>query len=79
MIIVKKINKEEFYINPMLIETIEVTPDSIITLFNGKKYLVADTAEDILNSIMEFYKKVGWISPQVIFNSYDFNENKRLK
>lgn len=79
MILVKKINKDEFYINPTLIETIEKTPDSVITLINGKKYIVADTMEEILNSIMEYYKKVGSVSPQIQLNSYDFNENKRLK
>ena len=79
MILVKKINKDEFYLNPTLIETIEKTPDSVITLINGKKYLVADTVEEILNSISEYYKEVGAVSPQIMFNELDFNENEKKK
>ena len=65
--------REEFYINPALIETIETKPDTIITLINGKKYIVADTLEELLANIQNYYKVAGLIPPQVIFNSYDFN------
>ena len=81
MILVKNINKDEFYINPALIETIEKMPDTVITLINGKKYIVADTIEEILNGITEYYKTAGSAAPQILIKSYDFNENenKRLK
>ena len=73
MILVRKFNKEEFYINPLMIEMIEKTPDTIITLINNKKYIVADTVEDLLESIENYYKVIGLISPQILFNSYDFS------
>ena len=75
MVKVTKLNrKDEFYINPCMIETIEKTPDTVITLINGKKYVVSDAIEDVLKVIENYYKIVGLTSPQVIFNSYDFNE-----
>jgi len=75
MIRVRRLSKdrEEFFINPAMIETIENKPDSIITLINGKKYIVADTIDELLESIKEYYKIAGLITPQVNFNSYDFN------
>jgi len=78
MILVKKFNKEEFYINPMMIEMIEKTPDTIITLINNKKYIVADKIEDLLENIENYYKVAGLISPQIIFNSYDFGKDDAL-
>ena len=76
MIRVRKLSKdrEEFYINPSLIETIEKRPDTMITLINNKKYIVADTIEEVLENIAAYYKVAGLISPQITFNSYDFNK-----
>ena len=75
MIKVNKLNrKDEFYINPSMIEIIEKTPDTVITLINGKKYVVADPLEEILQIIENYYKITGMTSPQIIFNSYDFND-----
>ena len=75
MIKLKKLNKEEFYLNPWMIEAAEKTPDVMITLINGKKYIIADTIEELLENITNYYKITGLISPQIIFDSYDFSEN----
>lgn len=77
MIKVKRLNQEEFYINPSLIQTIEKKPDTMITMINSKKYIVADSIEELLKSITEYYKVAGLISPQIIFNSYDFGTDER--
>jgi len=77
MIKVKKLNRDEFYINPTLIETIEKTPDSVITLINGRKFVVADSMDEILNRIIDYYTMVGLPSPQVIFKSYDFKGEEK--
>ena len=75
MLRVRKLSKdrEEFYINPAMIETIEKKPDTIITLINSKKYIVADTVDELLEGIKEYYKIAGLITPKVIFNEYDFS------
>lgn len=74
MIRVNKLNKEEFYLNPSLIETIEKKPDTVITLINGKKFVVADTVEEILKNIIKYYKTVGLVAPQVVLNEDDIIE-----
>lgn len=58
MIKVTRLNGKEYYINFDLIETIEETPDTVLTLRDGKKYVVSDSIEDILNRIIEFKRKV---------------------
>ena len=77
MIKLTKFNKDEFFINPCMIETIEKTPDSVITLINGKKYVVADSIEELLRSMEDYYKLVGKTSPQIIFNEYDFDGDQK--
>ena len=42
MIAVTRLNGSKFYINALLIETIEETPDTFITLTTGKKTLVLE-------------------------------------
>ena len=42
MIQATRLNGSSIYINPELVETIEKTPDTIITLTSGKKYVVKE-------------------------------------
>jgi flagellar protein FlbD len=50
-------NGTKFYINPELIQTVEMTPDTVITLVNNKKFIVRDTAEEILERFLEYRRK----------------------
>ncbi|HHU22265.1 MAG TPA: flagellar FlbD family protein [Clostridiales bacterium] len=52
MIKLTRINKQEkFWINENLIEFMEETPDTIISLSSGRKVAVAETAEEIIELI----------------------------
>jgi len=52
MILVTRINKvSQFYLNEDLIEFIEETPDTIITLNSGKKFAVMETPIEIVEMI----------------------------
>lgn len=57
MVSVKRLNGQEFVINCDLIETMESTPDTVITLTNGKKYMVQDKLKDIIKKII-LYKQM---------------------
>ena len=46
----------EFILNAEMIETIEETPDTVITLNNGKKLLVEEPVEDVVRRVM-MYKR----------------------
>ncbi len=57
MIEVTRINKTSFIINADWIETVESTPDTVITLTNGKKYIVTETVDDIIKRVIEYKQK----------------------
>jgi len=57
MIVLHKLNGAEFVINDNHIETIEETPDSVITLTNDRKYIVRESAEEIIGKIIEYNQK----------------------
>ncbi|HHV65646.1 MAG TPA: flagellar FlbD family protein [Peptococcaceae bacterium] len=57
MIYVTRLNSKKFAINPDLIETIEETPDTVITLTNNNKYVVKETAAEIIRRIIEFRRE----------------------
>ena len=54
MILVTRINKvTQFYINEDLIEFIEETPDTIVSLNTGKKVAVMESAIEVIEKIRE--------------------------
>lgn len=54
MIKVTRLNGTEFAINPDLIEVMEETPDTVITLTNGNKYVVAENVGILIEEIVKF-------------------------
>ena len=68
MIEVTRFNDSTFLVNADLIETIEETPDTVITLANGRKYIVKESAEDIKLKVIEYKNR--------IFNGIIFKQNK---
>jgi len=54
MILVTRINKSsQFYVNEDMIEVIEETPDTILTLNTGKKIAIMESAIDVVEKIRE--------------------------
>lgn len=58
MIKVVKINGEEIMINAMLIESIQATPDTVITLTTNKRILVKEQVDEVRDKVIEFYQKI---------------------
>ena len=44
----------EFILNAELIQTIETTPDTVITLVNEKKFIVEEPAEEVVRRVMKY-------------------------
>ncbi len=57
MIRLHRLDGSEFYLNPDHIEIIEVTPDTVITLTNGHRYVVRESVDEIVGSIVEFRRR----------------------
>lgn len=60
MITVTRLNGGAFALNPDLIERVEPTPDTVITLVDGAKYVVLESVDEIILRIRE--SKAGVIA-----------------
>lgn len=58
MIRLTKLNRSSFILNSDLIEIMESTPDTIITLNNGKKYVVTESIEEVVEKVIQYKSKV---------------------
>jgi len=54
MIRLTRINQKPLVINSDLIEHIEITPDTVIAMTTGQKFVVLESAEEILQKVIEF-------------------------
>ncbi|WKC75106.1 flagellar FlbD family protein [Borreliella yangtzensis] len=60
MIFVTKLNGFGYYLNPCHIESIEANPDTTILLMNGKKLIVKEKVEEVINRIKLYRKEVAF-------------------
>ena len=51
MIVLTRLSGSEFVLNADLIERLDSTPDTVVTLVDGKKYVVAEPMSDIVDRI----------------------------
>lgn len=58
MIKVTRLDHSELVVNAELIETVEATPDTVITLTSGKKLVVSEDVEEIVRRVMEYRRDV---------------------
>ena len=58
MVILTKLNGQEFTINSDLIETMEQTPDTVIVMTTGNKYVVMETPEEVIDKIVKFKRDI---------------------
>mgnify|MGYP002509878088 FL=1 len=63
MIEVTKINGAKILVNTSLIEVVEETPDTVITLTDGKKIIVKESRHEIKNLVkltrQEYFLKIA--------------------
>ena len=58
MIEVTKINGVKVLVNQDLIELVEETPDSVLTLTTGKKIIVKESRQEIKNLVILYRKDI---------------------
>jgi flagellar protein FlbD len=57
MISVTKLNDREIIINAGLIELIESTPDTTITMTTGRKIIVRETVDEVVSRVILYNKE----------------------
>lgn len=58
MIRLTRINHKPLVLNSDLIEHIEVTPDTVISMTTGQKFVVLESADEVVNEVIRFRKSV---------------------
>jgi len=58
MIKLKKLNGFEITVNAELIESVEATPDTVINLATGNRFIVRDSVDEVVGKVVEYKKKV---------------------
>ena len=58
MIKLTRLSHEPMVLNSDLIEHMEVTPDTVITLTTGQKLRVSETADEVIARVIEFRRAI---------------------
>ena len=66
MIKLHRLRGEELYLNADLIESLEVTPDTVLTLVDGRKLVVGDTPEAVIDAICRFRARVLFLAENFV-------------
>ncbi|KSV60683.1 flagellar FlbD family protein [Acetivibrio ethanolgignens] len=62
MIEVTRMNDTKYMVNAELIETVEETPDTVLTLTTGKKLVVRESSKEIRNRIIAYKKEIFFVA-----------------
>jgi len=69
MIQVTRLNKSELWVNADLIQFIEETPDTVLTLTTDVKIIVTESATEIVQAVVDYRRRILRENPQVIDRS----------
>jgi flagellar protein FlbD len=58
MIKLTRLSHVPIIVNSDLIEHIDTTPDTVITLTSGQKFIVRETAEEVVEKVVDFRKSL---------------------
>lgn len=54
MILLTRLNGDQFALNVDLIERAETTPDTVIRMVDGSKYVVSESLEEVITKVADF-------------------------
>ena len=58
MILVHRLKGEAMYLNADLMESIQATPDTVVTMVDGKELIISEPPEVVVDRIREFRASV---------------------
>ena len=65
MIVVTRLDGKRYWVNPHQIESMESNPDLTLTLLSGKKVVVRESPEEIVDKIVEYRRRIGTFSQEL--------------
>ena len=66
MIDVLRLDGKIYWVNPHMIEAMEATPDLTLTMLSGRKIIVRNSPEEIIQKIIEYRKQIGIDKQEVL-------------
>lgn len=59
MIEVTQLNGTVYYVNPHQIESMELVPETVLTMLSGKRLMVREDSRTIIDRIIDYRKRIG--------------------
>ena len=64
MIRLTRINRIPLVVNSDLIEHVEVTPDTVVSLTTGQKFIVLESADEVIDRVIRFRQAIHRHEPE---------------
>ena len=78
MIRLTRINRVPLVLNSDLIEHVEVTPDTVIAMTSGQKFMVLESADEVIQRVKDFRRSIANRSePAVVTEKEDSPDGDR--
>lgn len=58
MIKVTRLNREVVFVNADLIEYVETTPDTVISLTTGEKFMVLESPDQVVDLVVDYGRRI---------------------
>jgi len=65
MIRLTRINHVPMVLNSDLIEHLEITPDTVIAMTSGQKYMVLESADEVIKRVIDFRRAIAGLPAKV--------------
>lgn len=66
MIKVTRLNNSELWVNADMIEFVEATPDTVISLISHAKLVVKESPQEIVDAVIEFRQRINAQRPHIV-------------
>jgi flagellar protein FlbD len=60
MIHLTRLHGEAIIVNAGLIEFVETTPDTVISMTTGKRFMVCESVAEVIERVIAYYRRIGF-------------------
>lgn len=71
MIRLTRINHVPLVLNADLIEHIEITPDTVIAMTSGQKFMVLESADEVVDRVIQFRRAIADRNQPEVVHAYN--------
>jgi flagellar protein FlbD len=66
MIEVMRLDGKSYWVNPHMIESMESNPDLTLTMLSGRKIIVRNSPQEVIQKIIEYRRQIGIDKQEVL-------------